>query len=87
MALSETTLTLDAVLAEKEALDLRLDEALRAFATFEEEMNHRWRDADASARQTLLAERAQVEESLGIVALVDRLDQIRDLLARLRGTA
>ena len=87
MALSETTLSLDALLAEKEALDLRLDEALRAFATFEEEMNQHWRNADATARQTLLAERAQVEESLGIVALVDRLDQIRDQLTRLRGTA
>lgn len=87
MALSETSVSLEALLAEKEVLDLRLDEALRAFATFEEEMNQRWHNADAAARQALLAERTQVEESLGIVALVDRLDQIRDLLTRLRGNA
>jgi hypothetical protein len=65
---------------EKQSLDLRLDEALRAFADYEEKMNHRWHDADADLRRTLMAERAEVEESLGIVEIVERLDEIRDAL-------
>jgi len=65
---------------EKQQLDLRLDEALRAFADYEEKMNHRWHDADAELRRALMAERAEVEERLGIVQIVERLDEIRDAL-------
>lgn len=83
MTLSESSASFEVMRAEKEQLDSRLDEALRAFATFEEQMNRRWREADAETRQHLLAERGQVEEALGIADLVDRLEQVQKLLLRL----
>jgi len=76
--------SVDALLAEKDSLDSRLDEALHAFADYEEQMNQLWQKADGDERLRLMAERAQVEETLGIVAIVERLDQIRALLAHLR---
>jgi len=85
MTLSENPDSLEVARAEKDMLDSRLDEALRAFAAFEEQMNHRWHEADAETRQHLLAERVQVEESLGIAELVDQLEQVRQRLLRLTG--
>ncbi|OAN48172.1 hypothetical protein A6A04_05320 [Paramagnetospirillum marisnigri] len=65
---------------EKKRLDAQLDEALHTFAEYEEGMNIRWQTADPAARQELMAERSRVEEELGIVALVLRLDEIREEL-------
>jgi hypothetical protein len=84
MIAPETLALIDALIAEKDALDMRLDEALRAFADYEEQMNQRWHAADADQRIHLMTERTQVEESLGIVAIVERLDLIRDQIVRLR---
>jgi len=84
MTSTEIQAAVDALLAEKDSLDCRLDEALHAFAEYEEQMNQHWQSADGDERLRLMNERAQVEETLGIVAIVDRLDEIRSLLARLR---
>ncbi|KIL97470.1 hypothetical protein CCC_00531 [Paramagnetospirillum magnetotacticum MS-1] len=69
---------------EKKRLDAELDTALHTFAEYEEGMNVRWQTADPAARQALMEERNQVEEQLGIVALVLRLDEIREQLDALR---
>ena len=68
---------IDALKSERNQLDDQLDEALHAFAEYEEGMNLRWHGADPAARQELMVERARVEEELGIVAMVERLDEIR----------
>jgi len=65
---------------EKNSLDAQLDEALHAFAEYEEGMNMRWHTADPAERQALMDERNRVEEELGIVAMVLRLDEIREQL-------
>ncbi len=65
---------------EKKRLDVQLDEALHTFAEYEEGMNVRWQGADPAARQELMDERSRVEEELGIVAMVLRLDEIREAL-------
>jgi hypothetical protein len=69
---------------EKNRLDSELDIALHAFAEYEEGMNVRWQTADPAARQALMDERNQVEEQLGIVTMVLRLDEIREKLDALR---
>lgn len=76
--------TLDDLLLEKAALDERLDRALEQYAVFEEGMNERFKHADPTERLALMQERNQIEETLGIVAIVQRLDEIRlamDVLA------
>lgn len=65
---------------EKNRLDFELDAALHAFAEYEEGMNVRWQTADPIQRQALMDERNQVEERLGIVTIVTRLDEIREQL-------
>ena len=72
-----------ALLAEKQRLDAQLDDALDQYALFEEGMNIRFKHADEAERAALMAERNQVEETLGIVALVLRLDEIRAQLEQL----
>jgi hypothetical protein len=69
---------------EKKRLDAELDAALHTFAEYEEGMNVRWQTADPAARQALMEERNRVEEELGIVAMVLRLDEIREELDALR---
>lgn len=69
---------------EKNRLDFELDAALHTFAEYEEGMNVRWQTADPAARQALMEERNQVEEQLGIVTMVLRLDEIREQLDALR---
>jgi hypothetical protein len=69
---------------EKARLDADLDAALHTFAEYEEGMNVRWQTADPAARQALMEERNQVEEQLGIVTMVVRLDEIREQLEELR---
>lgn len=65
---------------ERKRLDIQLDEALHTFAEYEEGMNVRWQTADAAGRQDLMMERSRVEEELGIVTIVLRLDEIREEL-------
>lgn len=65
---------------ERKRLDIQLDEALHTFAEYEEGMNVRWQTADAAGRQNLMMERSRVEEELGIVTIVLRLDEIREEL-------
>lgn len=69
---------------EKKRLDNELDAALHTFAEYEEGMNVRWQTADPVQRQALMEERNKVEEQLGIVAMVLRLDEIREELDALR---
>lgn len=69
---------------EKKRLDAELDAALHTFAEYEEGMNVRWQTADPAERQALMEERNRVEEELGIVAMVLRLDEIREELDALR---
>ncbi len=80
MSVEESQTMIDALKDERSRLDNQLDEALHAFAEYEEGMNVRWHTADPAARQELMAERARVEEDLGIVAIVERLDEIRAAL-------
>lgn len=81
------TLELAALQDEKKHLDTQLDHALEQYALYEEGMNIRFKHADACERTALMAERNQVEETLGIVALVLRLDEIRELMDTLKGRA
>ena len=69
---------------EKNRLDYELDAALHTFAEYEEGMNVRWHSADAAQRLELMEERTRVEEELGIVTMVERLDDIRMQLDALR---
>ncbi|MBR9972965.1 hypothetical protein [Magnetospirillum sulfuroxidans] len=68
---------------EKKCLDAQLDDALDQYALYEEGMNARFKHADAAERAALMTERNQVEETLGIIALVQRLDEIRELMEKL----
>lgn len=70
------------LLAEKKRLDALLDDALDQYALYEEGMNIRFKSANDAERAALMAERNEVEEKLGIVALVLRLDEIRELMER-----
>lgn len=78
---------LSALEDEKKRLDQQLDTALDQYALYEEGMNERFKHANESERAALMAERNQVEETLGIVALVMRLDEIRDAMEKLRNPA
>ena len=80
MSSAEIQAKIDTLKAERSALDAQLDEALHTFAEYEEGMNVRWQGADAAARQELMLERSRVEEELGIVTIVLRLDEIREEL-------
>jgi hypothetical protein len=82
--MDEVKAMIDALTDEKKRLDAALDAALHTFAEYEEGMNVRWQTADAAERQLLMEERNQVEEQLGIVTLVVRLDEIREQLEELR---
>lgn len=84
MPTEEAQAMIDALLAEKNRLDQQLDDALHTFADYEEGMNVRWQTADEAGRLVLMAERNRIEEELGVVALVLRLDEIREELDRLR---
>lgn len=70
------------LLAEKKRLDALLDDALDQYALYEEGMNIRFKTANETERTALMAERNEVEDKLGIVALVLRLDEIRELMER-----
>jgi hypothetical protein len=80
MSEEESEAMIAALKEERARLDAQLDEALHAFAEYEEGMNVRWQSADPAERQDLMAERSRVEEELGIVAIVLRLDEIREAL-------
>ncbi len=75
---------IESLTEEKNRLDSELDAALHTFAEYEEGMNVRWQTADPAERQALMEERNQVEEQLGIVTMVIRLDEIREQLEALR---
>ncbi|MBI3444796.1 MAG: hypothetical protein HY055_05440 [Magnetospirillum sp.] len=75
---------ISALTEEKNRLDFELDAALHTFAEYEEGMNVRWHTSDPAERQVLMAERTRVEEELGIVTMVERLDEIRMQLDELR---
>lgn len=79
------TATLEQLLDEKKRLDAQLDEALDQYALYEEGMNIRFKTASDSERAALMAERNEVEEKLGIVTLVMRLDEIRAQIEALKG--
>jgi hypothetical protein len=78
MSPQEVQAAMDALTEERKQLDAQLDDALHTFAEYEEGMNVRWQTADPAARQELMAERTRVEEELGIVTIVLRLDEIRE---------
>jgi hypothetical protein len=84
MSPQEVQSAMDALIEERKRLDAQLDEALHTFAEYEEGMNVRWQSADPAARQELMAERSRVEEELGIVTIVLRLDEIREQLDALK---
>lgn len=71
---------LDGLLAEKKRLDHLLDEALDKFALYEEQLNAKFKGASPEALEVLMAERAEVEDMLGIVELVTRLDELREAI-------
>jgi len=75
---------IETLIEEKTRLDSELDAALHTFAEYEEGMNVRWQTADPVQRQALMNERNEVEEQLGIVTIVMRLDEIREQLDALR---
>lgn len=73
--------------AERKRLDSMLDEAVAQFALVEEGMNARMKTASPAQLQALMEERARIEESLGIAALVDRIDELRARMALVKSAA
>jgi hypothetical protein len=71
--------------AEKKRLDQLLDDAMDQYALVEEDLNVRMKGKSGVELDALMAERARIEDTLGIVALVDRIDVIREKIAALRG--
>jgi hypothetical protein len=72
---------------ERKRLDALLDDAVAQYALVEEEMNARMKAASPEQLQELMAERARIEESLGIVELVERIDVLRGCIAVVKGEA
>ncbi|NFV82046.1 hypothetical protein [Magnetospirillum aberrantis] len=73
--------------SERKRLDAMLDDAVAQFALVEEDMNARMKVASPAQLQALMEERARIEESLGIAALVDRIDEIRARAALVKSAA
>lgn len=69
--------------AERKRLDALLDDAVAQFALVEEDMNARMKAATPEQLQELMAERARIEDALGIAELVDRIDELRLCITRL----
>jgi len=67
------------VKAEIDRLEAQLDDAMRLFATFEEELNGHLRGASPEERTAIFARRAAYEQTLGIEALVERIFELRQL--------
>ena len=69
MSVEESQTMIDALKDERSRLDNQLDEALHAFAEYEEGMNVRWHTADPAARQRLVSafdlELTQPDHALG----------------------
>lgn len=72
---------------ERKRLDALLDDAVAQFALVEEDMNARMKAATPELLQDLMAERARIEEALGIAELVDCIDDIRQRIAQLQAAA
>lgn len=72
---------------ERKRLDALLDDAVAQYALVEEDMNARMKGASPEQMQVLLGERARIEESLGIAALVERIDAVREEMTRLQAGA
>ena len=71
-----TAISLD-VTAEINRLEAQLDDAMRLFATFEEELNSQLRGASPEGRAAVFERRAAYEQTLGIEALVERIFELR----------
>lgn len=70
--------------AERKRLDQLLDDALEQYALYEEDMNARMKAASPTEMPALMAERARMEDALGIAELVDRIDTIRQRVADIK---
>lgn len=66
------------LLAERRRLDDLLDDALEQFALFEDGLTARLHGATPEQGAALMAERARMEDVLGVAELVDRIDRIRE---------
>ncbi|HLO79224.1 MAG TPA: hypothetical protein VK196_22430 [Magnetospirillum sp.] len=75
---------LTALQDERARLDALLDDAVAQFALVEEDMNARMKVASPDELQVLMAERARIEDALGIAELVLRIDDIREQIARVK---
>lgn len=69
---------------ERKRLDALLDDAVAQFALVEEDMNARMKVATPERLQELMAERARIEDALGIAELVDRIDDVRGRILQLQ---
>lgn len=74
-----------ALTAEKKRLDGLLDDAMDQYALVEEDLNVRMKGKTGSELDALMAERARIEDTLGIVELVERIDAIRMRIEELKG--
>lgn len=70
--------------AERKRLDGLLDDAVAQYALVEEDLNARMKAASPVQLQALMEERARIEDALGIVELVERIDAIRERMAVIR---
>lgn len=75
---------LGALAAEKRRLDDDLSQALARFVEYEEVYNVRIKTADAAELANLRAERSRLEETLGVEALVERIDDLTRQMAELQ---
>ena len=70
----------DQLRAELERLEAQLDDALHLYAEVEEGLNKELKVADPAERVAILARRADIEQTLGIEALVEAIDVVRACL-------
>lgn len=79
------TMGLEQLEEEKNRLNSLIEAALENFANYEEELNQRMKIATGADLQALMRERSEVEETLGLVDLFDRLDALRLCAADVKG--
>jgi hypothetical protein len=62
---------------EIRALETKLDEAVAAFALYEEELNRELKLVPPEGRHDIFARRAAYEQTLGIEELLARIDALK----------
>lgn len=76
------TTAAEAAREEIRRLERLLDEALHAFALYEEELNSELRGASEAKRAEVFARRAAYEQTLGVEALLEKIEELKSEIRR-----